>query len=889
MSGQLGDLVVSLSADIARFQSDMGKASKQAQETAVSMTEAFEGVQGVIEKIGTGIAGVAAGAAFKELVSSAENWNLEAMKMANTMGTSTEQASVLAVALHGLGISNDTAESAALKLSRTLSTGTQKFDQFGITVKDAHGNLLPMPQIMANVNQKLLETKSGADRNVMAMTLYGRSWKELQQILRLTPQEMKEAQDTAERLHLIVGPEGVEKSLAYKKAMNELHLTMESFAIQVGSALMPELVKLASWFTEHGEAMMDGFIHGLHSAEAEVTRLAGLMDTLGGAKTQLDMIGAGLGSAMNITRKDHPILATLFGSKEEFDEAAKKNMDYEKLFQDKEKMLQKMAYLEVGLDENGNMIKPKTSAAPTGSQIDPATLGKSKAKDDWTAAHREYLQYEKAFAEEKAAIVKAASDMELEINKNNYELGLTDLKTYLDTKKRLVEQELSAEVTAKKKDLADRTSEVKGFKPDKSKNDSQNALAYHEALLKQEQAAKAVTEAESKLALARVKNDDEAVKAITDQLRGYQEIQAQLAEMNGDYEEAASIRKKLDESSVQNQQLIANAMKGSEEAMDAYWAKEEMEQKKIADAALKGATQEAAFTIGQISNQKSLIDIAEKYYDLTTGEAALQRIELLKQELTAQKSIYDAIKGSDPEANALRQESQDKITGINNQLLEQNKIYSNTTAAGGFKSSLQDYVKNATDLGKQTSSLGSTMFKGMEDALTNFVMTGKINFKSLADSIIADMIRIVVQQEITGPLASLMSGGSGGSGNIFSGLMGLFGGSSVGTGGTLAATIPGITAACADGGSVSGSVTAPYLVGEQGPELFMPSSNGTIIPNGSFSTSGGVVNNVNVPVSISGDGNKAPDAATAAQLGDLIKVSVIGILNDQKRAGGLLA
>jgi lambda family phage tail tape measure protein len=44
-------------------------------------------------------------------------------------------------------------------------------------------------------------------------------------------------------------------------------------------------------------------------------------------------------------------------------------------------------------------------------------------------------------------------------------------------------------------------------------------------------------------------------------------------------------------------------------------------------------------------------------------------------------------------------------------------------------------------------------FKGMEDALTSFVTTGKMDFKSLADSIIKDMIRIAIQQSITRPLA----------------------------------------------------------------------------------------------------------------------------------------
>jgi hypothetical protein len=47
----------------------------------------------------------------------------------------------------------------------------------------------------------------------------------------------------------------------------------------------------------------------------------------------------------------------------------------------------------------------------------------------------------------------------------------------------------------------------------------------------------------------------------------------------------------------------------------------------------------------------------------------------------------------------------------------------------------------------------------------------------------------------------------------------------------------------ADGGSVSSNST--YLVGERGPELFVPSGSGTIIPNHSMSSMGGTTNVTN--------------------------------------------
>lgn len=55
----------------------------------------------------------------------------------------------------------------------------------------------------------------------------------------------------------------------------------------------------------------------------------------------------------------------------------------------------------------------------------------------------------------------------------------------------------------------------------------------------------------------------------------------------------------------------------------------------------------------------------------------------------------------------------------------------------------------------------------------------------------------------------------------------------------------GITMKAAGGSVSSGS---PYIVGEKGPELFVPRSSGTIIPNSAMSSMAGsqVVNNYNI-------------------------------------------
>ncbi|TGY86042.1 phage tail tape measure protein, partial [Marinicauda algicola] len=48
-----------------------------------------------------------------------------------------------------------------------------------------------------------------------------------------------------------------------------------------------------------------------------------------------------------------------------------------------------------------------------------------------------------------------------------------------------------------------------------------------------------------------------------------------------------------------------------------------------------------------------------------------------------------------------------------------------------------------------------------------FVTTGKLDFKALADSILADITRIAVRSAILGPLANALAGGGGLLGGLF--------------------------------------------------------------------------------------------------------------------------
>lgn len=129
--------------------------------------------------------------------------------------------------------------------------------------------------------------------------------------------------------------------------------------------------------------------------------------------------------------------------------------------------------------------------------------------------------------------------------------------------------------------------------------------------------------------------------------------------------------------------------------------------------------------------------------------------------------------------------------------------------------------------------------------------------KSLAESfsgLLKQLAMMIVRQKIIGNFQSLGGGG----------LLGL---------------IPGL----ANGGPAKAG--RAHIVGERGPELFVPRSSGTVIPNHAM---GGGGTNVVVNVDASGT-NVEGDEGSSRQLGALVGAAVQNELIKQQRPGGLLS
>ena len=136
---------------------------------------------------------------------------------------------------------------------------------------------------------------------------------------------------------------------------------------------------------------------------------------------------------------------------------------------------------------------------------------------------------------------------------------------------------------------------------------------------------------------------------------------------------------------------------------------------------------------------------------------------------------------------------------------------------------------------KKTQQVFDSVYGNLGAAIDNFVKTGKLSMKDLARSIIQDLIAIQMKaaaMRFLGGAFSMFSGFAGGANmQIAAGTVGDYN------------TLGMLSGQRASGGSVTND--AAYLVGERGPELFVPSGSGTIIPNNQMGNMGGTTNVTN--------------------------------------------
>jgi lambda family phage tail tape measure protein len=371
-----------------------------------------------------------------------------------------------------------------------------------------------------------------------------------------------------------------------------------------------------------------------------------------------------------------------------------------------------------------------------------------------------------------------------------------------------------------------------------------------------------------------------------------EELEGALAKVNATIEKNTSLGKENSKSNLDLQKGLQSRIGFLKEQkrIEEEIANNANKPKKKADADLKD------YTKGLASINESNMKFLSSVKDLTNKiNMEMQNVfssdtekKLQANLLSLQKMVEDAAtsmakqlaeKNITPEqyAQGIKELSLNYVSAIEVATkLKETQDDLNSSYSYGAAVALSQYINQAQNLANASSGIVTNGLRSMEDALFGVIsgtMSASQAFSNMVKSILADIAKLMIRQSIVSPLAGLISGS-----------LGSFFGGSVTTGTTSTGLMSFDGVGYGGGRALGGDVNAgtSYLVGERGAEIFTPSMNGAIIPNGTMGQTNNVVVNVNME-------NGGVDAKEGNKLGILIGNVVKQELVKQKRAGGLLA
>ena len=303
-------------------------------------------------------------------------------------------------------------------------------------------------------------------------------------------------------------------------------------------------------------------------------------------------------------------------------------------------------------------------------------------------------------------------------------------------------------------------------------------------------------------------------------------------------------------------------------------------------------------TIGEIglgASTKSEMDARSQATRLTKmkfgDDIRLSGFAFTDEEKAAKKFLKEQtalLKKQFIEREKLRRKSFEEVEiieeGNKKQTKKTEKIIETNNAANAFNQTLDKSIFILDEAITQTDGLkdkfmeiGQGIEGGIVSGLTDAVM-GTKTLAEAATGVLNNLKRKLVEVAMQRAVSGIGSSIGGFLGNIFGGRKKSSGG--------LVPFIPSLGGkGFANGGSPP--VGKVSVVGERGPELFVPKVAGTIIPNNAIG-GGGTTNNM-ITVNVDASGTSVQGSGSEAdQLGGLIASVVQATIIDEQRAGGLL-
>lgn len=248
MSNNVVDIIVQLTDKNA--QAGLEKIAATSKGTVAELSKLKNELFAI--GAGAGIAGLGT-----KLAKEALSWNLSVKKMQSLTGATAEQASTFISVANYMGVATDVSTVAFAKFAKAVSTAQDKmqvasaegklatdmFSRLGISIDQIQGkNTL---EVFSIIQDRLRNMKDGAEKTRVEMELFGKTGYQLHGMLNLSAEAMKQVEDRARAMGLIINDEAAQKSASFNRQLKDMEQTGKRLAVMIGQELLPVVMEYA--------------------------------------------------------------------------------------------------------------------------------------------------------------------------------------------------------------------------------------------------------------------------------------------------------------------------------------------------------------------------------------------------------------------------------------------------------------------------------------------------------------------------------------------------------------------------------------------------------------------------------------------------------------------
>lgn len=256
MEASLGGMAVETTASTAKIDASLMEVAATAKETAVGFVESMAAMAESLAPLA-----LVLGTAFElhDSIKETVEMTVSAEKLARVLGTTTQAASILNVALKATHSSTEEFEAAAKGLDRQLKSHEADLIAAGLATRDMNGHLKDQQTLMFDALELLNSYKEGTDRNIEAQKLFGRGIQVSSEMLKLTKEQLVDAAKEASRFGLVVGGDAVAGTEAYRSQTLVLNEALEGLKVELGRNILPLLANVATFLVDNGAKALTVF------------------------------------------------------------------------------------------------------------------------------------------------------------------------------------------------------------------------------------------------------------------------------------------------------------------------------------------------------------------------------------------------------------------------------------------------------------------------------------------------------------------------------------------------------------------------------------------------------------------------------------------------------